>query len=92
MCIRDSSKSETVKTSSKFSIQIFAAIVIACKGVIVPVSYTHLPNQNMYTIPLSCMAFESNDIYNERKIFNSIKYTKKDHGINPCLLYTSRCV
>lgn len=37
----------------------------------------------MYTIPLSCMAFESNDIYNERKIFNSIKYTKKDHGINP---------
>ena len=33
--------------------------------------------------PLSCMAFESNDIYNERKIFNSIKYTKKDHGINP---------
>lgn len=23
------------------------------------------------------MAFESKDIYNERKIFNSIKYTKK---------------
>lgn len=31
----------------------------------------------MYTIPLSYMAFESKDIYNERKIFNSIKYTKK---------------
>ena len=46
-------------------------------------SHLLLPNQNMYTIPLSYMAFESNDIYNERKIFNSIKYTKKDHGINP---------
>lgn len=37
----------------------------------------------MYTIPLSYMAFESKDIYNERKIFNSIKYTKKDPGIYP---------
>ena len=40
----------------------------------------------MYTIPLSYMAFESKDIYNERKIFNSIKYTKKDHGIYPMSL------
>lgn len=31
----------------------------------------------MYTIPLSYMAFESKDIYNERKIFNSVEYTKK---------------
>ena len=31
----------------------------------------------MYTILLSYMAFESKDIYNERKIFNSIEYTKK---------------
>lgn len=29
------------------------------------------------------MAFESKDIYNERKIFNSVEYTKKDHGIHP---------
>ena len=26
---------------------------------------------------LSYMAFESKDIYNERKIFNSVEYTKK---------------
>lgn len=31
----------------------------------------------MYTIPLSYMAFELKDIYNERKIFNSVEYTKK---------------
>ena len=31
----------------------------------------------MYTIPLSYMAFESKDIYNERKIFNSVEYTKR---------------